>query len=104
MAANLSTERAYVIFNYLEKYYPNFDGEIPGEWLYKLFREYSALGYMSCCLFQHEMIYVGILQRSGGKNFCLNQKNFEDEIKKIPIGQKKFLDIQIEKLSKKIKY
>lgn len=100
---NLNIERAYVLFNFIIEYFPNFDGEIPTDFFGKIFQEYSGLSLMSFTLFQKEMIYLNILTKIS-KNFLLNQKNLTEKTKILDDTQKKFLNKRILQLSKKIKF
>lgn len=82
MRTDLSLVRAEAIFRYFLKDYPNFDGEIPADAFYLVFKKATNLTLSSFVGFTEEMRLLGVVYKEG-KMYSLNEKKLKELTSKL---------------------
>jgi len=68
--------RAFAIISYIKENFPNFDGEIPEDYFYLIFRKLTKLAMSSFIFFRDDLRMLYILRKEN-KNYILNENSFK---------------------------
>jgi len=82
MRIDLTIVRAEAIFRYFLNDYPNFDGEIPADAFYLVFKKATSLSMSSFIWFLEEMRLLGVVFKEG-KVYSLNEKKLKEVTSKL---------------------